>query len=213
MIIQFERKQYKLGRFEYQISKENVLYGKISLEKGEHANIKAQSYFADTNFSLEFNTMFGPKMKEGIITKQSAGNFNLNGEQGTIYYCGKKGSNFLNGIYYWNLQFSGVNYDVYEVGFGKKGIYYCIWSDNHLCAIISKKLHTKHFESVYTVYSEESVLDRLLIMLNVYWDITRFYPSESSEEWHTQNTWQKELKNKYDSSFIPRIKMMHGISE
>lgn len=213
MIIQVERKLYKLGKFEYQIFRDGVLYGKVSLENGGRTGIKAQSNFPQNNFSMEINTFFGKKIKYNDILKQEAGKFNLDNEAGKIYYCGKKGSNFLNGIYYWNFQLSGVNYDIYEVGFGRKGLFYCIWRNNCLCAIISRKLHSKHFGGSYTIYAEEFLKDSLLIMLNVFWDITRFYPSESSEETISLKTWQKELKNKYDPSFIPRIKSMHGIEE
>ena len=57
------------------------------------------------------------------------------------------------------------------------------------------------------MYREKEMPGRILYMLVTYWDFIKWYP-ESSYESHTLNTWQKELKNKYDPNFIPRIEAM-----
>lgn len=76
-----------------------------------------------------------------------------------------------------------------------------------------KKTHTKKFESNYSIYAENCQDFEFLIVINAYWDISRYFISSSGEERHTLNTWQKELKNKYDPEFIPRIKAMDGITD
>lgn len=205
MVLQFAREQYKLGRFRYVISTD---YSQriISFDKMSQGNIVVSSDDPNCSFQMEIYPTFRNSQKNGIETKQQSGEFSLQTYSGGIInYCGKKGSNFLNGIYYWTFEIAGQKLIAYEVGFGRKGIYLCIWNEDQLLAVVSKDVHTKRFESKYIIYAENTVPVDLLSICSLYWDLTRYYPTSSAEEFHTLNTWQKELKNKYDPNFIKRI--------
>lgn len=175
--------------------------------------IKVSGTLANTETELNIYSRYLEKIKANGITKECCGACRIGNEIWKIYYCGKKGSNFLNGIYFWTFEMSNQIIEAYEVGFGRKGIYLCLWSDNTLIAIISKKLHNKNFESSYQIFAQSADIMALMIIAASFWDITRYFVTTSSEEWHTLNTWQKELKNKYDPAFIPRIKAMENISD
>ena len=215
MYIQFNRVQKSISAFEYNIL-ERTPYSvceTIGFEKTSFGTISLKGQLKNTKIQLNINSKFGNRIQEGAVYKELCGDFSLDNRTGSIFYCGKKGSNFLNGIYFWSFVLNGEIYNTYEVGFGRKGIYLCVWKDDQLIAIISKKTHTKKFESNYSIYAENCQDFEFLIVINAYWDISRYFISSSGEEWHTLNTWQKELKNKYDTEFIPRIKAMDGITD
>ena len=46
---------------------------------------------------------------------------------GITYDCGERGTHFFNGIYYWTFELENEVYTVYEVGFGHRAIYYCVY--------------------------------------------------------------------------------------
>lgn len=209
MVIQFERKQFAFARFDFEITQKGQKIGAITLGRSTAGLVDATGSFPSGNFHLTTDRIFGSPQWEGKINRRKAGQFQIDGQGGIIYDCGEKGSNFFNGIYFWEFCTQDRTYRAYEVGFGQKGVYYCIYENNQLMAIISKVTHTKHFESYYTIYAENIPIE-WLALLNFYWDMTRYYPTQSSEEWHTLNTWQKELKNKFDPTFIPKIIAREG---
>ena len=215
MYIQFNRIQKSTSAFEYNI----IEYTPYSMcetfgfEKTSNGTILLNGQFKNTKAQLKINPYFGDRIQEDIGWKESCGTFSLDNITGDIFYCGKKGSNFLNGIYFWSFVLNNEIYNAYEVGFGRKGIYLCVWKNDQLIAVISKKIHTKNFESNYSIYAENCQNFELLIIISAYWDISRYFVSSSGEEWHTLYTWQKELKNKYDPEFIPKIKEIDKITE
>ena len=205
MVLQFKREQYHLGKFRYLLNSNN-LTRVISFGKMNEGNIAVSSDESEPCFGMLIYSFFKRTEKDGNETKQLAGEFTIpSGIKGEIYYCGRKGSNFLNGVYYWTFEVENQKFIAYEVGFGRKGIYLCIWKDNKLFAIVSKDVHTKRFESNYTIYSEDDMPLEMVCICSLFWDLSRYYPTSSAEEFHTLNTWQKELKNKFDADFIKRI--------
>lgn len=209
MVARFERKLAGLGRYHYEIFYQNQLMGQVLFEQAPLGHLNLSGHFSSGSFRLTGGGAFGPLQWEGKVNRKEAGQFQMNGQNGIIYNCGEKGSNFFNGIYFWEFWGQDRVYRAYEVGFGRKGIYYCVWVADHLAAVISKDMTTRNFESGYTLYSQEIPLEWMTLMA-LYWDLTRYPPSRSRNEGHTLNTWQKQLKNKYDPDFIPRILRQEG---
>jgi len=199
------RKFYARGHFFYEIKNQKEVLGKAECTNSKFGEIGFNIQLGEKTVQLNQYNILGAltKRKENEVAKIYNGQ-----EESMIYYCTQKGSNFFNGIFFWKVCYEDRSYEVYEVGHGRKGIYYCIWSQGKTIAIISKEMHTKNFESNYFVFCEEDVPCELLVSINIFIDITRYFPSEAGEEFHALNTWQKELKNKYDPDFIPRIMAM-----
>ena len=215
MYIRLNRKSSISFSFKYEVSGKNdiIISDCLNFSKpAKGSSIKVSGTLSNTETEFNIYNHYLEKTKINGVTKEWCGDYRIGKETGKIYYCGKKGSNFLNGIYFWTFEMSNQIIEAYEVGFGRKGIYLCLWSDNKLIAIISKKLHNKNFESSYQLFAESADKMVLIIIAASFWDITRYFVTASSEEWHTLNTWQKELKNKYDPTFIPRIKAIENIS-
>jgi len=205
MVLQFDREQYERGRFRY-VTYNHDRVNTICFEKMNDGNIVLHSNNLNEPFELQIYPFFKTTVKSDGEIKQLAGDFSLGTKsKGLIYYCGKKGTNFLNGIYYWTFEIANTKYIAYEVGFGRKGIYLCVWGNEMTKAIVSKDVHTKRFESKYSIFIEDEAMAEIATICSLFWDLTRYYPSGSSEEFYTLNTWQKELKNKYDSGFIERV--------
>lgn len=211
MILQFEREHTSIY-FRFQLMYKGQRTGTITLNSSPIGHMDATGNFPSGNFRMTAGGAFGPIQwdEAGKANRKEAGQFQMNGQNGIIYNCGEKGSNFFNGIYWWEFQGAERVYKAYEVGFGGKGIYYCLWAENRLVGVISKVTHTAHFESYYTIYCTDEISVEWLAMINLYWDMTRHYLTRSSEEWHRLDTWQKEIKDKYDPAFIPKIITQEG---
>lgn len=204
MVLHFKREQYNFGKFRYTLNLDDSIKI-ISFDKMNKGNTVVYSNESKCCFEMQIYPFFKKTEKTDMETKQLAGEFSFLNKKGLINYCGKKGSNFLNGIYYWTFESENQRFVAYEVGFGRKGLYLCIWRDEQLFAIVSKELHTKRFESYYTVYAEDSFPLEMASICSLFWDLSRYYPTNSVEEFHTLNTWQKELKNKFDANFINKF--------
>lgn len=216
MYIELTRKSNGVSSFQYEaIEKSDIVTSDYLnfLKPDKGSAIKVSGSFENTETLLNIYNWYSEKINANDITKERCGDYRIGSELGKIYYCGKKGTNFLNGIYFWTFEMSDQIIEAYEVGFGRKGIYLCLWCNNSIVAIISKDMHNKNFESSYQIFAENKDKMPLMIIATSFWDITRYFVTASSEEWHTLNTWQKELKNKYDPTFIPRIKAMENISD
>ena len=213
MHIKFVRKNISIMEFQFIYSNDSCVFGDFKKKK-----LKRSNQFETFNIANVEVKMSSPTLLEGIKSaftiKQEFFTLIIANEQCIVYYCGKKGTNFLNGIDFWTITYQGREYTFYEVGKGHKGIYLCIWENENIVAISSKHTHSKHFGSEYDLYFENQALPlELVLSINLCWDLMRYWPDDSSEVWYTLNTWQKELKNKYDPAFIPKIKELDRIAD
>ena len=121
---------------------------------------------------------------------------------------------FLKSYVYYKIDFRGVEYSAYEVGFGAKGLYLCIYKDDRLIAIIDKKLRVINYKDSYTCYLENEEDADVVLTFAIYYDMTSYgdflQVSALSVSEKRVVTLQKELIKKYDSEFIPRIIVQDG---
>lgn len=118
---------------------------------------------------------------------------------------------------YWSLELdlNGVKYNMYEVGFGKEGLFLCFYrEDKELVAIAEKELKIVDFKDKYTVYSVSDEDSKYIAMLLLNYDVTQYGDvgeiAVKSVVTKSKFTISKEAKAKFDPEFIPRIKAMHG---
>ncbi|MBR3919773.1 MAG: hypothetical protein IKJ59_13745 [Clostridia bacterium] len=116
------------------------------------------------------------------------------------------------GYDYFVFNFKGKTYNAYEVGLGANEHYICVYKDNSIVAIIKKEDKKTNFCDQYIVYAlgEENLL--MLALLTLYFDCIR-YPDHGEIMYESYRddsflTTQKELVDKYDASFIDRVKAM-----
>lgn len=207
MHLRFERIVKGLGKYSYSVCDEQRAVGKVNVVKiPKNKYFEWQSDICFDNFIITIpnEVTFGKRYRQNDVVLDEAGNFFINNNRGQIFNCGKKGSNIFNGIYYWEFVIANNIFRAYEVGFGHKGIYFCIWLNDKLVAIVSKDIVSRNFGAGYSIYFEDEQDASMFILICTYWDITRYSP-KSSYEVHTLNTWQKDLKNKFDPNFIPKV--------
>lgn len=134
---------------------------------------------------------------------------------GTVVGQNKKVKGFLQSYPYRVLKTGNEEFFLYEVGFGSKGLFLCIYKGDELIAIADKDLIVINYQDKYTVYSESSEYASIIMTLIMHYDITAHGDmmeiSLASVKKKKVNTIQKELIAKYDSSFIPKIKAYEGI--
>ncbi len=122
---------------------------------------------------------------------------------------------FFGSYPYYEYQENGEIYQVYEVGFGMKGLYLCFYKDGHLICTVEKELTTVNFKDKYKCYLADDAYLTVVATFVIYYDTVSYGDimdlAVYSKKKSVVNTYQKALKEKYDPEFIPRIKAMHGI--
>lgn len=121
----------------------------------------------------------------------------------------KKVSGFLQSYNYYEFTLENETYYGYEVGFGKKGLYLCIYKGEELIAIVQKNLKVVNFKDSYVAYLEDEKYMSVVVPFSIYYDVTAY---GDVMEWSTLsikekrvNTTSKELRSKYDADFIKRV--------
>ena len=148
-----------------------------------------------------------------LMTRSSdnVGRFNIDDRTGCIA-TDIAGKGLLGRYRLWNVFYGNFQFRSYEIGFGNKGIYLVLKSGEQTLAIISKTMKTINFLSGYTVYIEDDAFSCLAITMALYWDIFRYLQSNEAAirhvEYHRLDTIQKELKSKFDPTFIHKIAEM-----
>ena len=128
-----------------------------------------------------------------------------------------KKTGFLKAFAYYEFQYDNNVYYGYEVGFGSKGLYLCIYQEEELIAIVDKKLRVVNYRDVYTAYMLNDEDLKVVVPFVVYYDSVAYGDvmevAVLSVKEKRVNTIQKELIEKYDSSFIELIKERDGLIE
>lgn len=129
----------------------------------------------------------------------------------------QKVKQFLGSYPYYEYVDNGVTYLVYEVGFGHKGLYLCFYRNDQLFCVVEKELVTVNFKDKYTCYLAEPSLLTIVATFVIYYDVVSYGDfmdvAVYSRKKSVVNTYQKELKKKFDPTFIPKIKEMEGIAD
>ena len=116
------------------------------------------------------------------------------------------------GYEYFNFNFNGNVYTVYEIGLGQDQHYICVYSGNETVAIIHKEDMKHNYCDKCVIYALDDALLLDLSILTLYFDCIR-YPDhgEFTGESYVDDsflTTQKELNEKYDSTFIAKVKAL-----
>ncbi len=204
MVLQFNRTEITRKIALYEGMKNGIPFT-ISVDKEQNV-IHALSNELGLNFSIEVKDFFGkPEPFENEKRSLSAYYFDSSGNINNIFYCFKNNKNIFNNITFWRILVGEDEYELYEVGRGKQGTYYCVIENNNTKAIIVKKTKVMLSKTGYELYCENDFPIELLIAINLFIDLTKYKTTELYTN-QTLHTFQKDLKNKYDPSFIPKIK-------
>jgi len=121
------------------------------------------------------------------------------------------------GYDYFEYKFLDKTYIAYEIGLGPNEHYICIYNSDNTVAIIHKNDIKKNYRDAYTIFlSDQSDLMAISVFA-MYFDCIR-YPDHGkiTGESYVDDSYltvQKELNEKYDPTFIPRIKAMERNSQ
>ena len=176
---------------------------------GKSDSLRENSYSSEGAcfIHMELSMFGGTREKHGEVMKQYLGKVILsNNREAVIYDCGEKGTLFFNGIYYWNFEIGAEVYTVYEVGFGHRAIYYCVYFQGKTVAILSVKMKGEMSAIEFDIYAMNHVPLDLLGAIATFVDVQRYQGRTDTEAIHCLNTFQKKLRNKYDRAFIENIK-------
>lgn len=172
---------------------------------------QADAFFKDrTQYALYYNpsdTTWGTKLKDRLSFKVLRDGCCL----GTVVGQTKK-LGFLKSYAYYEFTLDNEVYYGYEVGFGQRGLYLCIYHGDQLIAIVDKSVTVVNFQDCFTAYLSDEQYAKLTILFVIYYDVIAYNdPREIallSVQQRSVNTIQKELIAKYDPDFIAKIKAM-----
>lgn len=172
-------------------------------------------------------TMFGYKQTQEDGTKISISKtkykyYNENKELvGTLQHIGispKKEKLFqLPQTYqYDEFIFKGQTYKMYDFRKRGTGVFYCIYKDNNLVAMVERNLTVRNWLDQYKIYSLDDVDIDFLCLATSHYDYTNFEStyladdtygpgSFSTETGDSTVEWRKEILNKYDPDFKNKI--------
>ena len=122
----------------------------------------------------------------------------------------KRVKGFFASYPYYEYVDGDVTYTMYEVGFGSKGLYLCIYRDEELLAVVEKDLVTVNFADKYICYLSDESQALIVTTAVIYYDVVSYGDFMNiavySKKKSVVNTYQKELKAKFDASFIDKVK-------
>lgn len=121
---------------------------------------------------------------------------------------------FLKSYIYHKIEYKGTEFSAYEVGFGNKGLYLCVYKGDRIIAIVNKKLRVTNYKDSYVCYLESEEYADIVISYVIYYDMVSYgdlleVALHSGEE-KLVVTLQKELKAKFVADFIPNIIAQDG---
>lgn len=117
------------------------------------------------------------------------------------------------------LEIFGYILQVYSVSLGKKGQYLCFYDGEQIIGIIEKDIKVKNYLDTYTIYVEDAKYANSLIVMCLDYDISNYRKTQTAIFTSTRSnqygpvTSNPDILNKYDPSFIPRVKSMDVIVE
>lgn len=124
---------------------------------------------------------------------------------------------FLNtGYQYYELSFPFGTYLVYESGFGGDKHFYSIYKDDTVLAVIHKHSRVVNYLDSYTCYLENREDFFATIIYCLFLESVEYYDMSvqgNNVDYRAVETAQQELKDKYDPTFIPRIRQKEGYTD
>lgn len=152
------------------------------------------------------------------IVKYEYNHYNLNNEIiGKIKYITiypkKKLFEPIKAYAYQEFTFKGEKYEMYDVRINGIGIYYCIYKNNELVAIVERNLNVKNWLDNYTIYSLNEIDEEFLYLATAHYDYVNFEERifrQSTGTYHTESgngyiEFRKNILDKFNPEFIKRI--------
>lgn len=213
-------------RFESSVFHKREPVGKIAYEKGIGGQLfriatVQNSFPFGINLSLKFNK----GQKYGNLNLVPMGNFGVRDEQGTIYYCTEdlKLMEYpkLKRIQYLKFVFPKREYNAYDVCIFHEGTYFCIYDNNDLICVVSRRDNILTCRAEYDIYAEDDLGMELPVFFAAYYDMTHCMNVHADEDGrfpvYQHTTLQHEyIQKKFSPGFIKRIKelddLYHGYS-
>lgn len=167
-----------------------------------------EAYLEFVDGTVEINT---DEISKTIIKK----NNQIIGEIFTKVEVTKKILFLPIGIEYNDIVLNGNIYKMYESGLGANQHYFSIYEKNNVVAVIHKDDRVVNYLNTYTIYAENKDNMDVALICAMFLESTAFCDRTggigNSIVDSPYYTAQRKLREKYDPSFIPKIKALEGI--
>lgn len=185
---------------------------KVVLEKNEVCPEGCKEGMLTYQFKKEDGTKIG-------ISKYDYNHYNLNNEIiGKIRYIAvspkKKLFEAPKAYNYQEFTFKGEKFDMYDVRLRGTGMFYCIYKDNKLVAMVERDVNVTNWLDNYMIYSLDEINVEFLCLATAYYDYLNFEErilQENPIGVYNRETgvstieYRKDILDKYDPEFKNRI--------
>lgn len=121
------------------------------------------------------------------------------------------------GYEYDEIEYNGRIFTIYESGLGANQHFFSLYENNCVVAVIHKDDRVINYLNTYTLYAENSVNMDMALIYAMFLESTAFCDRTAGLGYSDVNiphySAQKELRDKYDPSFIQRVKMNDGVMD
>lgn len=121
------------------------------------------------------------------------------------------------GYEYYKVLNDQNRYLLFESGLGKNKHFYSLYLSGNVVGVIHKDDLVQNYKNTYTLYAISDSVMLVLLLCTIFLESTAYCDRSSAVGNMYDNTpyytRQKELTEKYDPTFIPRIKAMDGITD
>ncbi|MDR0948074.1 MAG: hypothetical protein LBM69_00995 [Lachnospiraceae bacterium] len=211
MILELKRIS-RSPEYTYTITQRDSIVGSASFPVHNQKSIDPKIKVFSSSMQLCVPTWtYALSNPDGVVA--ALGNLCMDGQPGKIT-TQIVGKGIFSRYIRYNIFWGELSLQAYEIGFGRKGIYFVLKSGDTTLAVISKAMRTVNYLSAYKLYIEDESLRGMTVLLALYWDVTNYLQSLETSlahiEYHRLDTIQKGLKKHYDPTFIPRIESMES---
>lgn len=119
------------------------------------------------------------------------------------------------GYEYNEVIYEGKTYQMFESGLGKNQHFFSIYNEDETVAVIHKDDRVVNYLNTYTLYAEDKQEMEVALICTMFLEATAFCDRTAGIGYKVDDTpyytAQKELRDRYDSNFIPKIKLKDGV--
>ena len=136
------------------------------------------------------------------------------GEINNMFFQTNKVWFFPIGYEYQELRWRSERFQCYESGFGVDQHYYTMYCGTEVVGVIHKRDLVKNYCDSYTLYTKNQHTMEALLVYGMFLECSYFKDRtaglENIDDFDSVYTAQKELRDKYDPTFIPSVLALDG---
>lgn len=194
------------ANYQFLINNHTVSYAQIDNNFTFGGTVSFNSFIDKSVYSLCYSPALSlGNVKRNTDEKKYVPYSIMQGENQIGLICRKYAGRGLKKYEYFSVDINGNSFDVFEIGMGKEGIKYPVYSNNLQVALIEKDCEVRNNLDEYNICCADEFSALISYIVSLYIDMMFFAArgqqvSSSFSKTYSKTT-NKELKSKYNPAF------------